>query len=59
MALKAAQLTKEEKRIICKIAKRFPTKRAIYDAAHREDIWRNKTAGALMPYSDAAKLTQI
>jgi putative zinc finger/helix-turn-helix YgiT family protein len=55
----AQPLTKEEKRIICKIAKTFPTKRAVYDATHREEVWREKTDGSLIPYSDAAKLTQI
>ena len=52
-------LTKEEKRIICKIVKTFPTKRAVFDATHREEVWTEKADGSLIPYSDAAKLTQI
>lgn len=55
----AEPLSQEEKRIICKIAKKFPAKAAIYKATHREEVWEGKSDGALIPYSDAAKLTQI
>ena len=56
---KATPLTPEEKRILVKIAKRFPEKRMIIDAAHREEVWKKKSAGALMPYSGAFELTEI
>ncbi|MBW2368841.1 MAG: DUF4065 domain-containing protein [Deltaproteobacteria bacterium] len=56
---KAKPLTQEEKRIIARVAKTFPTKKKIIDAAHRESVWKKKSAGTLMPYSDAAGLTEI
>lgn len=56
---KAEPLTQEEKRILVRIAKRFPEKQMIIDAAHREQVWKGKSSGALMPYSDAFELKQI
>jgi putative zinc finger/helix-turn-helix YgiT family protein len=56
---KAEPLTQEEKRILVRIAKKFPNKQEIIDAAHREEVWKKKSAGALMPYSDAFNLTEI
>jgi putative zinc finger/helix-turn-helix YgiT family protein len=56
---KAEPLTHEERRILVRIAKKFPNKRMIMDAAHREEAWKKKSAGALMPYSDAFDLTEI
>ncbi len=56
---KATPLTPEEKRILVRIAKRFPKKRMIIDAAHREEVWKKKSAGTLMPYSGAFELTEI
>jgi len=56
---KAKPLTDEEKRILVRIAKRFPIKRMIIDAAHREEVWKRKSAGSLIPYSDAFELTEI
>jgi putative zinc finger/helix-turn-helix YgiT family protein len=55
----AETLTKEEKRIIRKIITAFPTKRAVYNATHREVVWEEKTDGSHIPYSDADRLTQI
>ena len=51
-------LTKEEKRIICKLLKTFPTKEEVFNATQREEVCTEKADGSLMPYSDAEKLTQ-
>jgi hypothetical protein len=56
---KAEPLTEEEKRIIRKIARTFPRDRMIYDAAHREPVWKEKETGAMIPYSDSARLKEI
>jgi len=56
---KAKPLTTEEKKIIVRIAKKFPEKKMIIDAAHREKAWRKKGAGSLIPYSDAFELSEI
>lgn len=56
---KAKPLTDEEKRILVRIAKRFPYKRLIITAAHREEVWKRKSAGSLIPYSDAFELKEI
>lgn len=55
----AKPLTMEEKKIIMRVALTFPNKQLIFDAAHREQVWKNKTTGAIIPYSDSAKLTEI
>jgi len=57
--LEAEPLTKEETRIITRVAKTFPTKQQVIDAAHREIVWRGKGPGENIPYSDADKLTEI
>jgi transcriptional regulator with XRE-family HTH domain len=56
---KAEPLTEEEKRIIRKIARTFPRDRMIYDAAHREPVWKEKETGAMIPYSDSSRLKEI
>ena len=55
----AEPLTGEEKRILNNVAKAFPECRMVYEAAHREVIWKNKTIGTIIPYSDAAELTEL
>jgi len=55
----AEALTEEEIRIITRVAKTFPTKQEIIDAAHREDVWKLKGTGEIIPYTDADKLTEI
>lgn len=55
----AEHLSQEEKRVISKIAMTFPEEQMVYDAAHRETIWRKKGAGAIIPYSDSAELAGI
>ena len=57
--LKAKPLSPEEKKIIVRVALTFPTKQAIIDAAHREEVWKKKGAGAIISYSDSSMLTEI
>ncbi len=56
---KAEPLTQEEKRILVRIVKKYPSKQKIFDAAHREGVWKKKGPGSLMPYADAFNLTEI
>ncbi|MBW2178053.1 MAG: DUF4065 domain-containing protein [Deltaproteobacteria bacterium] len=56
---KAEPLTEEEKRIIVSVAATFPDKRMVYDASHREDVWKNCNPGDLIPYTAAEDLTEI
>ena len=56
---KAEALTPEEKRIIARIALRFPKERMAYDAAHKENIWKKQPNGAIIPYTDSAELAGI
>jgi putative zinc finger/helix-turn-helix YgiT family protein len=58
-ATTAEPLSPEEKKIIVRVALTFPTGRLVIDAAHREEVFQNKTAGAIIPYSDSSKLTEI
>jgi putative zinc finger/helix-turn-helix YgiT family protein len=55
----AGPLTLEEKRLITRIARTFSQDQMVYDAAHREIIWKKKTPGAIIPYSDSANLTGL
>jgi putative zinc finger/helix-turn-helix YgiT family protein len=55
----AEPLTSEEKRLIKRIARTFPQEQMIYDAAHREKIWKEKTTGAIIPYSDSVEMRSI
>jgi len=56
---KAEPLTADEKKIITRISVTFPKKSMIIDAAHSEEIWKKKTTGSLIPYSDSVYLTEI
>jgi hypothetical protein len=53
----AKPLSQEEKRIITRIAMKFPEERIAYDAAHKERIWKKQPNGAIIPYTDSAELT--
>jgi putative zinc finger/helix-turn-helix YgiT family protein len=57
--LEAESLTEEEIRIVTRVAKTFPTKQQVIDAAHREIVWRRKGPGENIPYTDADELTEI
>ena len=52
----AKPLSREEKRIITRIAMKFPKERMAYDAAHKEKIWKKQPNGAIIPYTDSAEL---
>jgi len=52
-------LTPEEKRIINRISMTFPEEQMVYNAAHREKIWEEKSPGEIIPYSDSAELTEL
>ncbi len=52
-------LTPEEKRIIVRISRAFPQEKMIYEAAHQEIIWKERTPGEIIPYSDSARLTEL
>ena len=55
----AEPLTEAEIKIITRVAKTFPTKQKVIDAAHGEIVWRRKGPGENIPYSDADELTEI
>jgi len=55
----AELLSQEELRVIHQVAEKFPNKRQVYDAAHREKIWLESKTGALIPYSCANELTEF
>ena len=56
---KAEPFSKEEKRIIARVACKFPKNQDVYNAVHKEIIWKEKSSGALSPYPDSDRLTQI
>lgn len=55
----AEPLTDEEKSIIVRVAATFTNKQMVYDASHREEVWKNRNPGDLIPYTVAEKLTEI
>jgi len=55
----AEPLSVEEHKIIKVISAIFPKKRLVYDAAHREQIWKSKSIGQIIPYSDSSDLTEL
>ena len=56
---KAKPLSPEEKKVINRIAMKFHKEQMIYDAAHREPIWKKQPKGAIIPYSDSCELAEI
>jgi len=52
-------ISTNEAKIVRKIAMAFPKNKDIYAAAHREIVWKEKITGALIPYSDSLRLTEI
>jgi putative zinc finger/helix-turn-helix YgiT family protein len=52
-------LTSEEKRIISRISTVFPQDQMVFKASHREVIVQRKSIGSIIPYSDAAELTEL
>jgi putative zinc finger/helix-turn-helix YgiT family protein len=56
---KAEPLSPEQKRIITRIAMKFSRERMVYDAAHKEKIWKRQPNGAIIPYTDSSELIGI
>jgi hypothetical protein len=56
---KAEPLSWEERRIVTRIAMKFPEERMVYDAAHKEKMWKKQPNGAIIPYTDSAELIGI
>jgi len=54
----AEPLSQEEERVLRHLAKRFPDKRMVYEAAHHERVWKETPTGALIPYSRAHEITE-
>jgi putative zinc finger/helix-turn-helix YgiT family protein len=52
-------LTVEEDAVIHKICKAFPTEKKVYDAAHKEVIWKRASTGSIIPYSHASELREM
>lgn len=55
----ALPLTAGELAVIAAVAKAFPCNKAVYDAAHREPLWKNCPTGALIPYTKADNLVEM
>ncbi len=55
----AESLSEEEVDIIQMIANRFPEDQMVYDAAHREQVWRETPTGRMIFYTKAWELTEI
>ena len=55
----AEPLSVEELIIINQVAEKFPKEKDVYDATHREKIWKETPTGALIPYSRTNELTEI
>jgi len=49
----------KKKKNITRIAMKFPEERMVYDAAHKEKIWKKQPNGAIIPYTDSAELTGL
>ena len=56
---KAEPLTSEEESLIMKICKAFPIEDNVYEAAHKEAIWKSAAIGAIISYSRAVELSGI
>ena len=55
----AEPLSAEEKRIVNRIALKFPREQMVYDAAHRETAFTKQPIGAIIPYSDSSELREV
>jgi len=55
----AEPLSPEEKNIIKRVYEKFPGKTDAYNASHKEDIWKNKRTGEIIPYLESSELTKM
>jgi putative zinc finger/helix-turn-helix YgiT family protein len=53
----AESLSEQELRILSRIAMAFPSDQAVYRAAHKEQAYKTKRNGELIPYSEAESIT--
>ena len=56
---KTEPLTPEEKRIIARIAMKFPREQMVYQAAHHETVWKKQRKGAIIPYTDSGEINAL
>ena len=52
-------LSPEEKRILTRVALRFPREQLVFKAAHGEPAWKRKSNGQLIPYTDSGEITAL
>ena len=55
----AEPLSPEEKRILTRVALKFPREQLVFKATHREPAWKSKSNGQLIPYTDSGELTAL
>ncbi len=55
----AEPLRPEEKRVLSRIAMKFPKEQMVYKAAHQEHIWKKQSRGAIIPYTESADLSVL
>jgi hypothetical protein len=55
----AVPLSPEEEKIITRIALNFPKEKMVYVAAHKEEIWKEKPTGNMIPYTDSLNLKAL
>jgi putative zinc finger/helix-turn-helix YgiT family protein len=55
----AVPLSAEEEKIITRLALNFPKEKMVFEAAHKEEIWKEKPTGHMIPYTDSVKLTAL
>ena len=55
----AEPLSPEEKRILTRVALKFPREQLILKAAHGEPAWKKKSNGQLIPYTDSGEITAL
>ncbi len=55
----ADPLSAEEEKIITRVALNFPKEKMVYEAVHKEEIWKEKPTGNMIPYTDSMRLKAI
>ena len=55
----AEPLSPEEKRILTRVALKFPREQMVLRATHGESAWKRKSNGQLIPYTDSVGLTAL
>jgi putative zinc finger/helix-turn-helix YgiT family protein len=55
----AVPLSSEEEKIITRVALNFPKEKMVYEAAHKEEIWKEKPTGNMIPYTDSVNLKAL